>query len=456
MDADPWADAPSSSRPATPADDPSPAKPSVSSPLAETSRRSPTPSPPRSPIADEASSAPSPVSSPKAGAVEERAEDVDLPPSDPVYVAEPLDMEPGASQQQDEGGDDFDDFDDFGEQPEAGPSGVQSVDAALADAEFDDFGDFDDGAFEEAGPESGVFAGAVQAEPEPERWHALRLNPMPSSAELVDQLVELLRPIRVEDDGVLTDEPPRQTGGLSQVMITESSREAYAQLTTPPMLQTLDWTRSRVRRDHLISMGVPVNLDEVDSHRLSALPPLRITTNFPRPRSQAQQRSSTDSYRSSALDKGKDRELPGGTGSQSVPVSAVANGHRGDERRQREKYGLGSKPLLDTTVAEDLCGIDEDQLSLLSVERLRTMQQELVETSAAASALLAWELQYKDAQVQDSATYNGMISELIANAAKAKSAQAVGSGGVFKRSSIRRPTSGSPGISPRIGSPAMR
>jgi hypothetical protein len=101
---------------------------------------------------------------------------------------------------------------------------------------------------------------------------------------------------------------------------------------------------------------------QVDSHRLSALPPLHITTNFPRPRSQAQQRSSTDSYRSSALDKGKDRELPGGTGSQSVPVSAVANGHRGDERRQREKYGLGSKPLLDTTVAEDLCGIDEGAL----------------------------------------------------------------------------------------------
>jgi hypothetical protein len=34
-----------------------------------------------------------------------------------------------------------------------------------------------------------------------------------------------------------------------------SSRDAYA--------QPLDWTRSRVRREHLISMGVPVNLDEV-------------------------------------------------------------------------------------------------------------------------------------------------------------------------------------------------
>ena len=42
-----------------------------------------------------------------------------------------------------------------------------------------------------------------------------------------------------------------------------SSRDAYAQLTTAPILKPLDWTRSRVRREHLISMGVPVNLDEV-------------------------------------------------------------------------------------------------------------------------------------------------------------------------------------------------
>ena len=44
---------------------------------------------------------------------------------------------------------------------------------------------------------------------------------------------------------------------------TDSSRDAYAQLTTAPILKPLDWTRSRVRREHLISMGVPVNLDEV-------------------------------------------------------------------------------------------------------------------------------------------------------------------------------------------------
>lgn len=48
-----------------------------------------------------------------------------------------------------------------------------------------------------------------------------------------------------------------------KLTIPTHSRQAYAQLITAPMLKPLDWTRSRVRRDHLISMGVPVNLDEV-------------------------------------------------------------------------------------------------------------------------------------------------------------------------------------------------
>lgn len=50
---------------------------------------------------------------------------------------------------------------------------------------------------------------------------------------------------------------------MLRIDIADPSRDTFAQLTTAPMLKPLDWTRSRVRRDHLISMGVPVNLDEV-------------------------------------------------------------------------------------------------------------------------------------------------------------------------------------------------
>jgi hypothetical protein len=51
---------------------------------------------------------------------------------------------------------------------------------------------------------------------------------------------------------------------------------------------------------------------------------------------------------------------------------------------------------------------------------------------------------------------NGMISELIANAAKAKSAQTAGGGGVFRRVSVRRPQSTSGNVTPRVASPATR
>lgn len=45
-----------------------------------------------------------------------------------------------------------------------------------------------------------------------------------------------------------------------------------------------------------------------------------------------------------------------------------------------------------------------DGLSIMSLTNLRKLQEELVETSASASALLAWLLQLKDAQTQDSTT----------------------------------------------------
>jgi len=43
-------------------------------------------------------------------------------------------------------------------------------------------------------------------------------------------------------------------------------------------------------------------------------------------------------------------------------------------------------------------------LSILPLAKLRELQDDLVETSASASGLLAWLLQLKDAQNQDSAT----------------------------------------------------
>ena len=50
-------------------------------------------------------------------------------------------------------------------------------------------------------------------------------------------------------------------------------------LQTPPPIKPPNWTRSRIRRQHLIALGIPVNLDEVlPRANGKPLPPLEIHT----------------------------------------------------------------------------------------------------------------------------------------------------------------------------------
>ena len=67
--------------------------------------------------------------------------------------------------------------------------------------------------------------------------------------------------------------------GLSS-KIDVISRETYKMLLkTPPPTKPPNWIRSRIRRQHLITLGIPVNLDEVLPRATSKpLPMLEIHT----------------------------------------------------------------------------------------------------------------------------------------------------------------------------------
>jgi hypothetical protein len=49
--------------------------------------------------------------------------------------------------------------------------------------------------------------------------------------------------------------------------LSSCRRRLLNSLTETPTFAPLDWTRSRVRRKHLISLGVPVDLDEASRPR---------------------------------------------------------------------------------------------------------------------------------------------------------------------------------------------
>jgi len=365
-------------------------------------------------------------------------------PSDPspilstlkeTIVPPAIDFAPSSSSSQ------GDDFDDFG-----------TARTGTSDAQDDDFGDFGDfGDAEEMGTPADFgkvgfgleeqFAGPETTD---SNWDPLRLNPMPSKEDLETQLDEMLGPIWTDDISEFTTaEHIRQVEGVSQILVTperyllihvhsnlkaqfylRSSRDLYNTLFhSPPPMKPPNWTRSRIRQQHLISLGMPVNLDEVLPHANGKpLPPLQITT---RPM------SAPPSARNNSQ---QNKPSPSTNNSRSgTPIPSSRSGPS-----NVSQLGLGPKPELDNIKVNDLLGLDPgmfnissriyavfltslpETLLLLPLSTLERHLGDLRTQTVNASTLLTHLLQTREALQQDSETYNGLIAELVSEAQKVK------------------------------------
>ncbi|KAH6915052.1 hypothetical protein BKA70DRAFT_1257849 [Coprinopsis sp. MPI-PUGE-AT-0042] len=286
----------------------------------------------------------------------------------------------------------FDDFDDF-----SAPTETVEEGAVVADDDFGDFEDFEEGdvqpasafgdvhSFNEAGPSTfGTFE---------QPWQPLQLDPLPSLQELRQEVDDILAPLWLGEDisATTTDDPMRDVEGIGQILITPSGREMYkALLQTAPPTQPANWTRSRIRRQHLISLGIPVNLDEVLPQATGKpLPPLEIHT---RPMSAPPGRMSGHNSRS-------------GTPQPSGPRSNLV-------------AQFGPKPDVDSARIGQLLSDDIESLKIDSLPNLERMLSELKMQTANVSSLLTYLLQSRDALQQDSDTYNGLIGGLVSQMAQ--------------------------------------
>lgn len=114
-----------------------------------------------------------------------------------------------------------------------------------------------------------------------------------------------------------------------------------------PQLQPPNWTRSRIRRQHLITLGIPVNLDEVNPHANGkAMPAINIITRPssapPRPRSQIGQRGAS------------------GQATPSRPGTPATGGapNRGNIYAPSTIQSLGPKPEIDQLKVEGVLALD--------------------------------------------------------------------------------------------------
>ncbi|KAI0352985.1 hypothetical protein OH77DRAFT_1497498 [Trametes cingulata] len=333
-------------------------------------------------------------------------------PADPVppLVVKPpsFTASPGPSTQ-----DDFDDFESF-----RTPAGTSAASGDDGEDDFGDFGDF--GETEQIAITPGGFSTfGAETFDEPEslggpsfatEWRPLKLEPLPSREELQGQVDQILGPLWAHDDAShISDDAIREVGGLSQTLVTAESRQLYNALLppTPPSFQPVNWTRSRIRRQHLISLGIPVNLDEVLPRTNGALPMLEITTRPmsapPGPRggvSKLQTAAALNTARSGA-------SQPGSPATSHGSLAAP-------------QLRLGPRPEVDEAKVQALLNLSPDQLSLLPLSTLESRLSEVKAQTARASALLTYLLQMRDALQQDSETYNKLIGELVGEAQKIK------------------------------------
>ncbi|KAJ1601041.1 hypothetical protein NDA14_006382 [Ustilago hordei] len=346
------------------------------------------------------------------------------------------------------GNDDFGDFDDF-------ETGDAQNDVGLGDDGFGDdgFGDdgFGDDGFDEPAERAPV-AIPAQLIPAPapvstRTWQPLEVTSRSTRYDLAE-LVQALLPHSSAAERELTNVALRQVEGPSQVLVSEGSRQLWEDLSSFPSVKPMDWVRSKTRRDYLISMGIPVNLDEIHSCFASGsrgskqLPPLQLKydsfanrlssshdSNGSVPqRSSSLKVSGTCSGSSSAAQRSASASNSPRNGNSSPALGSSTNRERIAERR-REELGLGPAPQVDLGRAEELVKKTEDQLTLLSLPALKTLLRELNTLTTSTSSLLTHHLTLRESYQADSEMYNSMIKELVTGAANRFSGGSGGSGG---------------------------
>ncbi|OBT89145.1 hypothetical protein VE02_01676 [Pseudogymnoascus sp. 03VT05] len=287
-----------------------------------------------------------------------------LPPPGGEYDA---DADGDEDEDEDAGfGDDFDDFEEGDE-----------------DAEF---GDFDDG-FLEAGVQP------VQSLPQ-----IASLSLPPLSFDTLDTPTEVHAATTPYLSALFPPPSPAPTVAPPPSLFpTPRSASLWAQLSAPPPLNPPNWLRSRIRRLFLVSLGVPIDLDEILPASKQAKLVLPSTTS---------PRTSSDARLGSVA------RLQGDSNGSSASVDSS-----GKSKRRR---GPPPAPALDLGAAKRLCNTTDEALAGLGDGELREHVEVLEGMRGAAEGALEYWTRRTDEKLGDREAFEGVIENLVQHARKVR------------------------------------
>jgi hypothetical protein len=171
----------------------------------------------------------------------------------------------------------------------------------------------------------------------------------------------------------------------------------------PPPLQPPDWVRSRIRRLFLVSLGVPVDLDEIlpaSKQKKLILPSIHIPGDkSPRPSSDG---------RNDALGRVK-RE---GDNASTTSVDSSAS------RPDRKRKGPPPPPELDISSTTMLCATTDAALQNFTKEELEEHVVRLKGLEVRANEVFEYWQKRMESALGDKDAFEQVIESLVAHAKK--------------------------------------
>lgn len=296
-------------------------------------------------------------------------------------TAQPSESEPDAVAATDENefndDDEFgDDFDDFAEGQEAD----------------DDFGDFDEAdetpmAAEPPSPAKTQQPGLLDGLP------SLNLTTPTDIDSSIQPYLDLIFP---DTKTTPTQSAPSDITGAA--FLSDRSLSLWQQLLQPPPMAPPNWTRSRIRRLFLVSLGVPVDLDEIlppSKQKRLILPNINL--------------SSTASPRhSTAIDR-----LKQGSANNSTTSVDSKGAAKSKQKRHTMLKGPPPPPDFDLNAAALLCSTTYEALQNMLDAELREHLATLDDLNQRASGVLEYWLMRRDEGVKEKEALEGVIENLV-------------------------------------------
>ncbi|PTB46879.1 uncharacterized protein TrAFT101_003682 [Trichoderma asperellum] len=295
-------------------------------------------------------------------------------------------LEKGIEEGGEEGGEDDDFGDDFDDFEEGGHD--------------DDFDDFEDG-FQHAEPTTTTTPAPLPVQPQ----HSLPFSIPDFDGLSPDEVTSAIEPCLHDlfPPEELDFQAFPQLSKDSSIFLTPRSASLWSQLVAPPPLAPPDWIRSRTRRLFLVSLGVPVDLDEIlpaSKQKKLVLPSLNIPAASPR--------GSSDLRSATRLNQGD-----GNASSTSVDS-------HGKPSASKRRKGPPPPPELDLVVAKHVCQTTDEALKGMTDQELKDHVAKLEAMQGAAKEVLDYWTKRTDEKIGDREAFEGVIENLVAHARKVR------------------------------------